>query len=99
MHPPVGPAFLVYLETSGLAALMRQSQWLYPLVEIVHRTAGLAGTLGFPTVSAHARDLEELLDGVNVGRGARLRRALGAHTPSVSRPATALAPTSSRTPH
>ncbi|MDO8834630.1 MAG: response regulator [Vicinamibacterales bacterium] len=33
-----------------------------PLREIVHRTAGLAGTLGFPTVSARARDLEELLD-------------------------------------
>lgn len=36
MHEPVGPAFLVYLETSGLATLMRQSQWLYPIVEIVH---------------------------------------------------------------
>ena len=34
MHEPVGPAFLVYLETSGLATLMRQSQWLYPIVEI-----------------------------------------------------------------
>ena len=30
MHAPVGPAFLVWLETSGLATLMRQSQWLYP---------------------------------------------------------------------
>jgi two-component system OmpR family response regulator len=37
-----------------------------PLVEIVHRTAGLAGTLGFPTVSAHARALEELLDGAEL---------------------------------
>ena len=36
MHPPVGPAILVWLETSGLATLMRQSQWLYPIVEIVH---------------------------------------------------------------
>lgn len=36
MHEPVGPAFLVYLETSGLAMLMRQSQWLYPIVEIAH---------------------------------------------------------------
>jgi hypothetical protein len=43
MHEPVGPAFLVYLETSGLAALMRQSQWLYPIVEIVH-------ILGFVTL-------------------------------------------------
>lgn len=33
-----------------------------PLREIVHRTAGLAGTLGFPTVSARARDLEQMLD-------------------------------------
>jgi CheY-like chemotaxis protein len=33
-----------------------------PLREIVHRTAGLAGTLGFPTVSVRARELEELLD-------------------------------------
>ena len=33
-----------------------------PLLEIVHRTAGLAGTLGFPTVSARARELEEYLD-------------------------------------
>ena len=36
MHPPVGPAIFVWLETSGLATLMRQSQWLYPIVEIVH---------------------------------------------------------------
>lgn len=36
-----------------------------PLVEIVHRTAGLAGTLGFPSVSVHARTLEELLDGAD----------------------------------
>lgn len=43
MHEPVGPAFLVYLETSGLATLMRQSQWLYPIVEIVH-------ILGFATL-------------------------------------------------
>ncbi len=43
MHEPVGPAFLVYLETSGLATLMRQSQWLYPLVEIAH-------ILGFVTL-------------------------------------------------
>ena len=43
MHEPVGPAFLVYLETSGLATLMRQSQWLYPFVEIAH-------ILGFVTL-------------------------------------------------
>ncbi len=36
MHPAVGPAWLVWLETSGLAMAMRQSDWLYPIVEIVH---------------------------------------------------------------
>lgn len=33
-----------------------------PLREIVHRTAGLAGTLGFPRVSDFALELEQLLD-------------------------------------
>jgi len=36
MHPPSGPAWLVWLETSGVAVTMRQSAWLYPIVEIVH---------------------------------------------------------------
>jgi hypothetical protein len=36
MHPPVGPAWLVWLETSALAVAMRQWLWLYPIVEIVH---------------------------------------------------------------
>jgi hypothetical protein len=36
MHPPVGPAWLVWLETSSLAVAMRQWLWLYPIVEIVH---------------------------------------------------------------
>ena len=36
MHPPSGPAGLVWLETSGLAVAMRQWLWLYPAVEIVH---------------------------------------------------------------
>lgn len=36
MHAPVGPAWLVWLELSGLAEAMRRSQWLYPIVEIVH---------------------------------------------------------------
>ena len=36
MHPPHGPAWLVWLETSGLAVAMRQWQWLYPIVEIIH---------------------------------------------------------------
>ena len=36
MHPPVGAAWLVWLETSSLAVAMRQWLWLYPIVEIVH---------------------------------------------------------------
>src|SRR5882724_7206424 len=36
MHPPSGPAWLVWLETSGVAVAMRQWLWLYPAVEIVH---------------------------------------------------------------
>jgi len=36
MHPPVGPAWLVWLELSGLGEAMRKSAWLYPIVEIVH---------------------------------------------------------------
>ena len=35
-HPPQGAAWLVWIETSRLAALMRESLWLYPAVEIVH---------------------------------------------------------------
>ena len=35
MHQPVGPAWLVGLETSGVAGAMRQWLWLYPMVEIV----------------------------------------------------------------
>ena len=36
MHPPSGPAWLVWLEVSGLGELMRKSAWMYPIVEIVH---------------------------------------------------------------
>ena len=36
MHPPLGPAWLVWLETSEVAAAMRHWLWLYPIVEIVH---------------------------------------------------------------
>ncbi len=36
MHPPVGPAWLVWLELSGLGEVMRRSAWMYPIVEIVH---------------------------------------------------------------
>ena len=43
MHPPTGPAWLVWLETSAAAVAMRQWTWLYPGVEIVH-------ILGFATL-------------------------------------------------
>jgi hypothetical protein len=36
MHPPAGPAWLVWLETSSFAAAMREWLWLYPTVEILH---------------------------------------------------------------
>jgi hypothetical protein len=36
MHPITGPAWLVWLEGSGLGAMMRKSAWMYPIVEIVH---------------------------------------------------------------
>jgi hypothetical protein len=36
MHPAEGAAWLVWLETSALAVAMRQWQWLYPIVEILH---------------------------------------------------------------
>jgi hypothetical protein len=36
MHPPSGPAWAVWLETSAPAAAMRQWLWLYPAVEITH---------------------------------------------------------------
>lgn len=38
-----------------------------PLRHAVHRLCGLAGTLGFPGVSARARELEELLGGLDTG--------------------------------
>ena len=36
MHPPSGPAWLIWLELSGLGEAMRKSAWMYPIVEIVH---------------------------------------------------------------
>jgi hypothetical protein len=36
MHPPSGPAWLVWLELTGLGEAMRKSAWMYPIVEIVH---------------------------------------------------------------
>lgn len=38
-----------------------------PLRQTLHRMAGLAGMLGFPTVSVRARELDLLLDGVGAG--------------------------------
>lgn len=38
-----------------------------PLRHIVHRMAGLAGMVGLPTVSARARELDELLEGIGLG--------------------------------
>jgi hypothetical protein len=35
-HTPQGAAWLVWLETTRLAAVMREALWLYPIVEIVH---------------------------------------------------------------
>jgi hypothetical protein len=45
MHPPSGPAWLVWLETTSLAAAMREWLWLYPVVEILH-IIGLAVLVG-----------------------------------------------------
>ena len=38
------------------------------LTQVTHRLSGLAGTIGFPTISARASELEDLVDGA--GRGA-----------------------------
>src|SRR3984893_11619097 len=38
------------------------------LTQVTHRLSGLAGTIGFPTISARASELEALVD--RVGRGA-----------------------------
>ena len=35
-HAPIGPAWLVWLETTALAGAMRHWLWLYPIVEIAH---------------------------------------------------------------
>jgi hypothetical protein len=45
IHEPVGPAWLVWLETTALAQAMRQWLWLYPTVEIVH-IGGIALLVG-----------------------------------------------------
>jgi uncharacterized protein DUF6644 len=47
MHEPIGPDWLVAIEKSGLAQVMRESLWMYPIVEIVHIVGFvfLAGTV------------------------------------------------------
>jgi hypothetical protein len=45
MHPPTGPVWLVWLETTAFAAAMREWLWLYPIVEIIH-ILGLAVLVG-----------------------------------------------------
>lgn len=69
MHPPSGPAWAVWLETSAPAVAMRQWLWLYPAVEITHivgfvllvgsafmfdlRLLGLSRTLPVSAMAAH----------------------------------------------
>jgi hypothetical protein len=45
IHNPDGAAWQVWLESSAVAVAMRQWQWLYPAVEIVH-IAGIAALVG-----------------------------------------------------
>jgi DNA-binding response OmpR family regulator len=52
----------------AVVSTLGQKGPIAPLRQIVHRTAGLAGTLGFPAVSVRARELEELLDAVESGQ-------------------------------
>ena len=75
MHPPEGAAWLVWLETSALAVAMRQWQWLYPIVEILH-------ILGFVLVVGGAFFFDLRL----LGRGGSLPvSAMGAHLLTWSR--------------
>lgn len=69
MHEPVGPAWLVWIELSGLGLAMRKSAWMYPIVEIVHivgfvllvgaallfdlRVLGLGRGLPIPALARH----------------------------------------------
>jgi two-component system, cell cycle response regulator len=45
----------------GMVATLGSRGPIGPLRQIVHRLTGLAGTLGFPTISKHAASLETLL--------------------------------------
>jgi len=69
VHAPEGAAWLVWLETSALAVAMRQWQWLYPIVEILH-------ILGFVLVVGGAFFFDLRL----LGRGGSLAvRGLAVH--------------------
>jgi DNA-binding response OmpR family regulator/HPt (histidine-containing phosphotransfer) domain-containing protein len=57
----------------ALVATLGDQGPVVPLREVVHKTAGLAGTVGFPSVSARARELEDLLD--HAGDGLDVTRA------------------------
>ena len=62
-------------QCDSISALVDQVAALDPagpvaaLTQITHRLSGLAGTIGFPTISARASDLESLVAGAG-GRGA-----------------------------
>nr|WP_295834949.1 hypothetical protein [uncultured Azospirillum sp.] len=66
---PVGPAWLVALETSGLGDTLRQSLWLYPLVEVLH-ILGLALLVG--SIAAFDLRLMGLHAGLPAGALSRL---------------------------
>ncbi|MEW5984962.1 MAG: response regulator [Acidobacteriota bacterium] len=51
----------------GMVATLGDAGPVEPLRQIVHRTAGLAGTLGFPSVSKYAADLETQLGAIGAG--------------------------------
>lgn len=84
MHPPEGAPWLVWIETSALAVAMRQWQWPYPIVEILH-------ILGFVLVVGGAFFFDLRL----LGRGRSLAvSGLAAHLLTWSRAGFALvAPT------
>ena len=52
----------------GLVATFGKQGPLVALKQVVHKTAGLAGTIGFPTVSEKARELEDVLDAAEKDR-------------------------------
>ena len=63
-HAPKGAAWLVWLETSGPAAAMREWLWLYPVVEILH-------IVGFVLLVGAAVMFDLRLLGISAGLSAR----------------------------